>query len=105
MATPAASGADRFTSLVNTLPLPNSQNSLTPSAAMQAIDSRQRTVIVTWSMREARMSSGLVSGVAVTLATSGTEGGRIGVDRNTPVMMLAAGFINAQWKGALTDSR
>jgi hypothetical protein len=50
------------------------------------------------------ISSGSLVGLAVTLATSGTEGARRAVSSSASAMMSAAGAISGEWNGALTGS-
>ena len=71
---------------------------------MNVTDSRQRTVPVTCSIRRRTISSGAVTGRAVTLHTTGTAGGLIVTPRKASAIAPAAGRISAQWNGAETGS-
>jgi hypothetical protein len=71
---------------------------------MNATDSRQRTVPVTCSTSRLRISSGSVTGRAVTFATTGTTGALTSMSARARCIASAAGCINAQWKGAETGS-
>jgi len=97
-------GEMRLTMPDRALPAPISQVSVTPCAAIQSTDSRQRTEPVTCSTRRARITSGSLTASARTFATSGTRGGSRVTRASAVAMASAAGCIRAQWKGALTGS-
>ncbi len=59
---------------------------------------------VTCSTSRARIASGSDTGVASTLAITGTEGALIATLASASRMTSAAGCISAQWNGALTGS-
>src|SRR5437763_16376379 len=71
---------------------------------MNATDSRQRTVPVTWATSDFSISVGSVIGRASTFATSGSRGGLIAIFASASAIASAAGCINAQWNGADTGS-
>src|ERR1700744_6245041 len=71
---PTAPSAIRFTNPLSTLPAPISKNRVTPWLAMNATDSRQRTVPVTCSISRRRISSGSLIAEASTLETTGAAG-------------------------------
>jgi hypothetical protein len=87
------------------LPAPTSTKRRTPCAAIHSTLSRQRTRAVTCRTRSRRISAGSVTGRAVTLATSGTDGAARSTSPSACSIAAAAGRISAQWKGALTGSR
>src|SRR4030095_1332167 len=69
---------------------------------MYAIDSRQRTVPVTWAIKARRICAGSCTGEARTFATIGTDGALIDTVAHASAITSAAGCISAQWKGADT---
>src|SRR5215813_2956515 len=69
---------------------------------MYATDSRQRTVPVTCAINARRISPGSRTGLASTLATTGTDGTLIETLAKASAIASAAGCISAQWKGADT---
>src|SRR6266496_3255580 len=71
---------------------------------MKLTDSRQRTVPVTCSISRRTISSGAVTGRAVTLQTRGTAGGLTVTPPSASAIASAAGPISAQWNGADTGS-
>src|SRR5262249_24338287 len=102
--TPRAPSTMRLTRPLNTLPAPTSSNVVTPAAAMNATDSRQRTVPVTCATSARTMSGGSLTGLTSTLATTGTTGRFIATVASAAAIASAAGCISAQWKGAETGS-
>src|SRR6266508_3110501 len=71
---------------------------------MKATDSRQRTVPVTWATSARTISPESLTGLASTLATTGTAGGFTATSASACAMTSAAGCISAQWNGAETGS-
>src|SRR5690606_21959011 len=75
--------ASRSIRLINperTRPGPTSTKRVAPSATMLRTDSSQRTGALTCRARQALISSGVVTGAAVTLLYTGNFGGAMGID-------------------------
>ena len=90
------------------LPAPVSMNFVTPpppfscDSAIHCTLSRQRTRPVTCSTSRRRMSTGSLTGRAVTLATTGTDGLLILAAASADSISTAAGAISGEWNGADT---
>ena len=90
---------------VSTLPDPISTKRVTPASANHITDSRQRTVPQTCRTRPSRISAAVVTGRAVTLATTGTAGSIQRAAESACAMASAAGRISEEWNGAETGKR
>src|SRR6185369_166621 len=88
----------------NTFPGPTSTKVFTPCSNNNSIDSSQRTGAETWRNNASRSSAGLVVALASTFVTTGTPASLNASCSSSKDKRSWAGFISAQWNGALTFS-
>src|ERR1019366_2329576 len=90
---------------VSTPPAPTSTKRCTPCAARYRMDSAQRTGLGTCSYKPCRAAAPVRTSCACQLFTSGQVRSEKFVAFKSAARRSWAGFISAQWNGALTCSR
>ena len=101
---PRAPSSVRLSSPVSTRPGPTSRNPVAPSRARRSTQSVQRTGLATCWTRNGFTSSAVRVTPPSTLRTTGMRGSLTATRSSSAARRSAAGFMSAQWKGALTGS-
>src|SRR5262250_486236 len=99
---PRAPSIVRLSKPVSTRPGPTSSHAVVPSLARVWRQSVHRTGLATWRTRRGLTSSAVVVSPASTLRATGTRGACAATRSSSAASRSAAGFMRAEWKGALT---
>src|SRR4030095_9867308 len=101
---PRTPSSVRLSRPVSTRPGPTSRNAVAPSRCNRSVQSVQRTGLATCCTRKGFTSSAVVVRAASTFRTTPMRGALTVTCSSSAARRSAAGFMSAQWNGALTGS-